>query len=457
MPTSPMNEVIQYLRSAGLLPDGVDLTDGQLLECFVTRREPAALEALVWRHGPMVWGVCHRILGKYHDAEDAFQATFLVLIRKAASIYPRAKVGNWLYGVAHQTALKARATRAKRQVREKPVTEMDEPAVPEGDQWSDLQPLLDQEVSRLPEKYHTVIVLCALGGITGKEAARHLDLPEGTVASRLARARTMLAKRLARLGLLVSGGALAEVLSQRAVSAAAPLTLMSSTIKAMTAVVAGQAEASGVISGTVATLAKGVMKTMLLNKILKVAAVLLVLAMIGFGAELYTHLMAGVQQDPADKPTFASEKGQRDKKEGKGAQDDEAGPVKASEEQGVEKEIAAFLKAHAVLAQKAYDAASKLLLETQRFGDQLILLGKPEEVYIWSVRWLQAEREVNPKGAEQVAALEAHLKRMTDLEKKVNNMIGPGLLPKGAQVDAEWYRVEAQLWVAQAKLKVQEK
>jgi RNA polymerase sigma factor (sigma-70 family) len=339
MPTSPMNEVIQYLRSALLLSEGTDLTDGQLLECFVTRREPAALEALVWRHGPMVWGVCHRILGKLHDAEDAFQATFLVLVRKAPSIYPRAKVGNWLYGVAHQTALKARATRTKRQVRERQVTQMPEQAVPERDHWSDLQPLLDQEVSRLPEKYRTVIVLCDLESMTGRMAARHLDLPEGTVASRLARARTMLAKRFARLGLPVSGGALPVVLSQKPASAATPVLLMGSTIKAMSAVVAGQAEDSAVISGMVAALAEGVMKTTLLNKILKVAAVLLVLAMIGFGAELYTHLLGGAQQDPADKPTAANEKGQWDKKEGKGLKDDEAGQAKASEEQGVEKQL----------------------------------------------------------------------------------------------------------------------
>src|SRR5215831_16853606 len=99
--TTQMSRVIQHLRSALLLREGTDLTDGQLLECCVRRREPAALEALVRRHGPMVWGVCRRILSNHHDAEDAFQATFLVLVRKAASVLPRDRVGNWLYGVAH--------------------------------------------------------------------------------------------------------------------------------------------------------------------------------------------------------------------------------------------------------------------------------------------------------------------------------------------------------------------
>src|SRR5262245_52984851 len=138
MATRPMSEFIRHLRST-LLPDGGDLSDGQLLDCFVSRREPAALEALVRRHGPMVWGVCRRILQNPHDAEDAFQATFLVLVRKAASIRWGAKVGNWLYGVAHQTALKARANRAKRQLREVQVTDMPEPAAAQQDAWDDLQ------------------------------------------------------------------------------------------------------------------------------------------------------------------------------------------------------------------------------------------------------------------------------------------------------------------------------
>src|SRR5215831_11467832 len=125
MATSPMSEVIQHLRSALRLPEGADLTDGQLLECFVSRREPAALEALVRRHAPMVWGVCRRVLQNHHDAEDAFQAT--VLVRKAAAIRSPARLGNWLYGVAHQTALKARATRARRKGRERPVADMPEP------------------------------------------------------------------------------------------------------------------------------------------------------------------------------------------------------------------------------------------------------------------------------------------------------------------------------------------
>src|SRR5207244_8963484 len=165
-------------------------------------------------------GVCCRVLGRHHDAEDAFQATFLVLVRKAASITHRDKVANWLYGVAHQTALKARATAAKRGAREKQVTAMPEPAREQQGPWDELQPVLDQQLSRLPQKYRTVIVLCDLEGKTRKEAARHLKVAEGTVASRLATARAMLARRLTRRGASGSGAALAGRLTRQTAPAA---------------------------------------------------------------------------------------------------------------------------------------------------------------------------------------------------------------------------------------------
>src|SRR5437868_9130275 len=232
MATSQMSEVIRHLGGAGLLRKGAGLTDGQLLGDYLSRRDEAALAALVWRHGPMVWGVCRRVLHNYHNAEDAFQATFLVLVRKAASVASRELFANWLYGVAHQTALKARATAAKRKVRERQVTEMPEPAVAEQDLWRDLQPLLDQELSRLPDNYRAVVVLCDLEGKTRKEAARQLGLPEGTVGSRLARARALLAKRLARHGLAVTGGALAAMLPREAGAASVPASVVSNTIQA---------------------------------------------------------------------------------------------------------------------------------------------------------------------------------------------------------------------------------
>jgi RNA polymerase sigma factor (sigma-70 family) len=303
MPTSQMGEVIQRLRRAVLLRDGAELTDGQLLENYISRRDEAALAVLVRRHGPMVWGVCRRVLRDYHDAEDAFQAAFLVFVRKAASVASRELLANWLYGVAHQTALKARATAARRKERERQVKEMPEPAAAEQDLWLDLQPLLDEELSRLPDKYRSVLVLCDLEGKTRKEAARLLGCPEGTVGGRLARARVMLAKRLAQRGVALSGGTLAAVLSQNAASAGVPFSVVSSTIKAATLVTAGQAAAS-LISVKVAALTEGVMKAMLLTKLKNAMVGLLVIAVLGFGASLGWTFAAGPgeqQTQPADK------------------------------------------------------------------------------------------------------------------------------------------------------------
>jgi RNA polymerase sigma factor (sigma-70 family) len=303
MANNPIREVLQHLRQAWLLRDGAGLTDGQLLEDYLRRREEAALAALVRRHSPMVWGVCRRVLRNYHDAEDAFQATFLVLVRKAASIVPRVMVANWLYGVAHQTARKARATTAKRGARERQVTQMPERAATDPELWDDLQPVLDQELSKLPDIYRVAIVLCILEGNSRKEAARQLGVPECTLAARLARGRVMLAKRLARHGLAVSGGTLAVVLAQNAASAGVPASLVSSTIKAASLYAAGPAAATGVVSAKVAGLAEGVLKTMLLTKVKIGTAVLLAVATFGMGAGWLTN------QSLAEKPTNQVVKG----------------------------------------------------------------------------------------------------------------------------------------------------
>ncbi len=229
MATTPMNRVIQHILST-CGRDG--MTDGELLSRFLSGRDDAALAALVRRHAPMVWGVCRRLLRSHHDAEDAFQATFLVLVQKAATLPDRETVGNWLYGVAHQTAVRMRAMVAKRGVRERQVTVMPEPATAEQYVWNDLAPVLDEELSRLPDKYRVLIVLCDLEGVTRKDVARRLNIPEGTAASRLATARAMLANRLARRGIVLSGVLLGAVLSQQSAWASVPTTVVSSTIKA---------------------------------------------------------------------------------------------------------------------------------------------------------------------------------------------------------------------------------
>jgi RND family efflux transporter MFP subunit len=289
MAADRLTKVIRDIRAA-TRQDAASLSDGQLLDHFIEHKDEAAFALLIRRHGAMVWGVCRRALARHHDAEDAFQATFLVLARKAASVRPREMVANWLYGVAHRTALKARATDAKRRTREKQVMTMPEPEAAPQDSWPNLETLIDQELAGLPDKYRVAVVLCDLEGKIGKDAARQLNIPEGTLASRLRTGRGMLAKRLSRHGLVLSGGALETALSQNA-SACAPAALAAATVKAATMVAAGQTVTTAIVSAKVAALAEGVVKAMLLSKLKLATAMLVVFALTlgagGFGRHLF--------------------------------------------------------------------------------------------------------------------------------------------------------------------------
>ncbi len=308
MPTSPLDMLIRHL-GADLRLDGGGMTDGELLARFLGSRDGDALAALVRRHAPMVWGVCRRLLSQ-HDAEDAFQATFLVLVRKAAGV-PRQAVANWIYGVARQTAVRLRALAAKRRRRETQVVNMPEPAVPELCD-TDLQRVVDEELSRLPDHYRGVVVLCDLEGMTRREAARQLGIPEGSVASRLARARALLAKRLTLRGAVFSGGSVAVSVS--AASASAPPALVSSTIKAASLLAAGQA--AGVVSAKVAALTEGVVKAMFVTKIKDVLAVVLILGILATGATVLTCRSAAGQDDKkpaAEKPVEPAAKQEKEK------------------------------------------------------------------------------------------------------------------------------------------------
>lgn len=267
----------ERLRGSVLATFESDATDGQLLEAFVTCRDEVAVAALVRRHGPMVWGVCRRILRNHHHTEDAFQATFLVLVQKAASIRPRHRVGNWLFGVARRTALKARTTLAHRQSHEKHVPDLPEPqAAAKADLWHQLEPLLDRELSHLSDKYRTALVLCDLEGRSRKEAARELAIPEGTLSSRLTTARNLLAKRLARHGLTLTAGTLAAVLAEKA-AAVVPPPLVALTVKNSNLLATGRVM-PGVLSDELASLTRGVGRAMLMSKIRSAVAWTLVAA-----------------------------------------------------------------------------------------------------------------------------------------------------------------------------------
>jgi RNA polymerase sigma factor (sigma-70 family) len=290
MRTASLQKVLQHLR----LADG-GLTDGQLLARFLDGREEAAFAALLRRHGPMVLGVCRRVLGHEQDAEDAFQAAFLVLARKAATIRKRESLASWLYGVAYHAAVKAQAANVRRRARERQVKNMPHPeAAPvEAQDW---RPVLDRELNRLPEKYRAALVLCDLECRSRREAARQLGLCEGTLSSRLAAARRMLARRLARCGLTLSGGALAVTLAEGA-SAAVPATLVVCTAKAAALVAAGQAAA---VTTPAAALMREVVKAMFLAKVKVVVALAMVTVVLGAGGFVYRA--AGEAAPPAGKP-----------------------------------------------------------------------------------------------------------------------------------------------------------
>lgn len=275
-----LSQVLQHLHHLLGTPGG-DRTDGELLERFVAARDEAAFAALMRRHGPMVLAVCRRMLRHLQDAEDCFQATFLVLARKAATV-KRDSLGNWLYAVAYRTALEARTVNARRQKHEKQVPDMPHPEVmpPEVQDW---RPYLDRELNRLPEKYRAAIVACDLEGRSRKEAARLLGIAEGTLSSRLARGRSLLAKRLAPYGLL-SSVALTATLVESAASAQVPAILLSSTTKAALLVAAGKFTAA---SASSAVLMKGVLKSMFLTKLKMMVGTMLVVTALGASGLVY--------------------------------------------------------------------------------------------------------------------------------------------------------------------------
>jgi RNA polymerase sigma factor (sigma-70 family) len=290
MPIGHRTNLIQFLRAVRPVTNP---TDGELLGRFVARRDGAAFAELVRRHGPMVLGVCLRVLRHEQDAEDAFQAAFLVLARKAASVVPREAVGGWLHGVACRTALGARARRSRREAREKHVGDLPEQAATELHRiWDELAPLLDRELSRLPEKYRLPVVLCEMEGRPRKEVARQLGVPEGTLSSRLATARKMLAQRLSRCGVGLSVVALAAGLGHGAAQAKVPECLAVSTVEAASSFATGCVAAGAVRPGA-AALTEGVMKAMLIGKIKVATAMLLAILLVAGVGALGRHALAG--------------------------------------------------------------------------------------------------------------------------------------------------------------------
>jgi RNA polymerase sigma factor (sigma-70 family) len=284
--------LVRHLRRATAPPSAAGLRDGELLERFLRERDEAAFELLLWRHGPMVLGTCRRLLRHQQDAEDAFQATFLVLLRKARSVSRGEALGAWLYRVAHRVALRARAAAQRRARRERPGFDTAAVPAPPAAAWDDLRPVLDEEVSRLPARERSAFVLCCLQGKTHAEAGRELGCPEGTVSWRLSRARERLRGRLVRRGVALSAAALAGVVSANATAAPLPAALVSTALRAALLGGGARAAAAGAMSSSAAALTEGVLQAMLLRKVKGVAAVVLALAAAGAGGTALSYRAA---------------------------------------------------------------------------------------------------------------------------------------------------------------------
>ena len=258
------------------------LSEWELLERFLARRDELAFQVLVSRHGPMVLGICRRMLANAADVEDAFQATFLVLLRRAGSLGPGDAIAAWLHGVAVRVAQQAQSAAARRGRRERLGMAVEVAASEPSGEDPELRQILDEEINRLPLKYRAPIVLCYLEGQTHEEAARQLHWPLGTVKGRLARARSLLESRLTRRG-VACGTGLAALAACSGTEAAVPAALLAATCNAAVRIGSGTLMAH-VVSASIAQLIQGVLSAMVLQKLKLIAVAFVVSGLFLTGA-----------------------------------------------------------------------------------------------------------------------------------------------------------------------------
>jgi RNA polymerase sigma factor (sigma-70 family) len=279
-------ELSRFLRSLtrGMAAEALaSRSDRQLVEQFLATRDEAVFEALLRRHGPMVYRVCWRALQRSQDTEDAFQATFLLLAQKLRTVRNRDSLASWLHGVAHRVALKAKAQASTRRRHDR-LGAVSEAVPPDKLTWRELRTVLDAELACLPERLRLPLILCYLEGCTQEEAAGRLSWSKSTLIRRLDEARAALGRRLTRQGVVWPAALSGVLLSDCVASAVLRPGLIGSTVEAASFVAAGQAVTAGAISAQVAALTEGVLKTMLLNKLKVTVAALVILGVLGIGA-----------------------------------------------------------------------------------------------------------------------------------------------------------------------------
>lgn len=398
-----------------------DRSDADLLERFAVERDETAFEALLHRHGPLVWRVCRRVLDEEHAAEDAFQATFLVLVRKAHSVSKKASIRSWLHGVALRVALRARQQENLRQRRERetPIRQPGEAS------WNDVRAILDEEIQRLPEKYRLPVILCYLEGQTNDEAARLLNCPRGTVATRLARARERLRSRLLRRGVTFSTGTLATIITDNAMSAAVPPLLLGQTAKVIL---------MGTVSGSITMLTEGVLHAMFLSKIKAASVFVLMLAAIG-GAGIGAYYLRA--QVPLSEP------------EGPLKRPDVADPEKKAAGKPEER-FQQLLKARRGMAEEEWRVRSELF----RAGANEPGTASPITLHMLletSKRLLKAELELCNKKVDRLKAREKYLKQMKEFADITERQYKVGRLSKAAFASALYEQLDAEIELEREK------
>lgn len=298
------SSIISHLRRT-LRADVLECApDEELLERFVAQRDEAAFAALIRRHGPMVWGICQRALVHRQDAEDAFQATFLVLVRKAATIGRRKLLANWLFGVARRAASNLRAMRARRARHERLCADPPDIPVIRESHGGDTRVALDEELARMPAKYRLPLLLCGLEGMTHAEAGKHLGWPTGTVAGRLSRGRELLRSRLLRRGITASAAVLTNALAPDVALTAVPPQLVATSLRSAAILVGGKSAAVG-LSPTVTSLMHYVLMKLFLARLCATAALMAALAISLAGAGAVWHSKPSPKvplADPASLP-----------------------------------------------------------------------------------------------------------------------------------------------------------
>ena len=401
------------------------LGDAELLDDFVTRggdAAEAAFEAIILKHGPMVFGVCRSVLSHPADAEDAFQATFLVLVRKAGSVRVAGSLGPWLYGVARRVARRARSNAQRADGR---VGMREEVVEPPNLDRREIQEVVAEEVDRLPATYRAAVILCHFEGLSHGEAAEHLGWPVGTLSGRLSRARDLLRARLTRRGLSHPATMLASY-PLTDLARAVPAPLLRSTVQYATS-----AATAGTIPASLLIEARGVLIAMTMQKLRSAAVIVATVALFAGGVSY----VAG-QSRPSSpvQPPLAQ-------------------PRPESRQADGRRTRAAFLQEQVALARQAYADQEEVIMHPAPGlgGNTVYASFHVDQLSIWSLRWMEAARDLATGPSARAAAIQAHIDRLDHWLKLTEELVrgeASGLTEPG-RATLKYARLRAEYDLAQ--------